>query len=297
VAQERENIAKGNGLEYSLSFNPDLIAPVTTDFSGKPKVAIIRDEGTNSHEEMKVSFYLAGFEPYDVTITDIASGKISLRDFRGVAFPGGFSYKDVLGSAVGWAGVIKFNPVVAKEFSAFFQRPDTFSVGICNGDQLEIWLGVLYPELDELSQPRMDFNLSESFESRFVRVFIQDSPSIMLKGMAGSVLGIHVAHGEGRFVFPDPKVLKNILDLHLAPVRYINHHSLTTELYPFNPNGSPLGIAALCSADGRHLAIMPHPERTVLVRQWHYLPNNCHWQNSPWLRLFQNAYQWCSVSA
>lgn len=293
VAEERVNSAKGEGLKYALTFDPGLIKPVVKDFPGKPKVAIIRDEGTNSHAEMKVYFYLAGFEPHDITITDIAMGKVSLREFRGVAFPGGFSYKDVLGSGRGEAGVIKFNPIVAKEFVAFFQRPDTFSIGICNGDQLVIELGVLYPELDELRQPRMDFNRSESFESRFVRVWILDSPSIMLKGMAGSILGIHVAHGEGRFHFPDDQIFTKILSDGLAPVRYIDPSDQPTEDYPFNPNGSPQGIAALCSADGRHLAIMPHPERTVLVRQWPYLPYGTNWENSPWLRMSQNAYQWC----
>ena len=298
--EERENIYDRRGPEYSISFGPisqGLVAPPakTVDMGKRPPVAIIREEGSNGDREMASAFYEAGFEPWDVTMTDFLGGRVGLDAFRGVAFVGGFSYADVLDSAKGWAGVVRFNERLGEEFERFYRRPDTFSLSVCNGCQLAALLGwVPWRGINERHQPRFIQNASGRFESRFSTVRILESPSIMLKGMEGSVLGIWVAHGEGRAYFPERGILKKVLDEGLAPVRFVDDGGRPTEAYPFNPNGSPEGIAALCSPDGRHLAIMPHPERTFLKWQWPWMPEK--WQAlpaSPWLALFQNARKWC----
>jgi len=260
-------------------------------------VAIIREEGSNSDREMTSAFYQAGFEPWDITMTDFLEGRMSLDDFRGAAFVGGFSYADVLDSAKGWAGVIKFNKKIWEGFQDFYNRIDTFSLGVCNGCQLMALLGwVPWQGLDTTVQPRFIHNSSGRFESRFSSVRILPGPSIMLKGMEGSVLGIWVAHGEGRACFPDDSILRKVEENNLAPLRYVDDHREITMKYPFNPNGSARGIASLCSPDGRHLAIMPHPERTFLKWQWPWMPRD--WEKnlpvSPWLRMFQNAREWCT---
>jgi phosphoribosylformylglycinamidine synthase len=262
----------------------------------KPRVAILRQEGSNGDREMAAAFAAAGFEPWDLTMSDLAAGRVELDRFRGLAAVGGFSYADVLDSAKGWAGVIRFSDRLRARFEAFRDRPDTFTLGVCNGCQLLALLGwVPWPGLDDLEQPRFVHNTSGRFESRFASVRIEPSPSILLRGMAGSTLGIWVQHGEGRAHFPDPAVLERVLDQGLAPVRFVDDLGRVTEAYPFNPNGSPLGLAALTSPDGRHLAIMPHPERCFLTWQWPWMPER--WRSdlaaSPWLRLFQNAYAWC----
>lgn len=262
----------------------------------KPKVVIVRDEGSNSDREMASAFYQAGFETWDITMTDILEERINLANFSGIAFVGGFSYADVLDSAKGWAGVIKFNKKVWDQFQDFYSRKDTFSLGVCNGCQLMALLGwVPWQGIADKQQPRFIQNTSGRFESRFSAVKILPGPSIMLKGLEGSVLGIWVAHGEGRAYFPDEKILKKIDENGLAPIRYVNDNNEVTTIYPFNPNGSSFGIASLCSSDGRHLAIMPHPERTFLKWQWQWMSED--WRKnlkaSPWLKIFQNARQWC----
>jgi phosphoribosylformylglycinamidine synthase len=298
VEEERSNTRELSLPPYNLTFEPDEIPMITTESTGKIPVAVIREEGTNSDQEMVMAAYLAGFEPYDVTLTDLASGRISLKVFRGIFFPGGFSYKDVLGSATGFAGVIKFNELVAQEFADFFARQDTFSLGICNGAQLGVLLGIPWPDLEEKKRPRLVTNESEVFESRFPSVTILDSPAMMLNGMVSSILGVHLDHGEGQFVFPDESVMNKILAKNQAPIRFVDDQGLISQRYPFNPNGSVHGIAGVCSEDGRHLYMMPHPERTVLIRQWHYWPNGWeHFQNSPWLKMFQNAYAWCIANS
>ncbi|MDH3383118.1 MAG: phosphoribosylformylglycinamidine synthase subunit PurQ, partial [Deltaproteobacteria bacterium] len=259
-------------------------------------VAVIREEGSNSDREMASAFHQAGFDAWDVTMTDFLDEKVDLDRFRGMAFVGGFSYADVLDSAKGWAGVIRFNRGIFEQFRRFYERPDTFSLGVCNGCQLMALLGwVPWAGIEDRNQPRFIQNLSGRFESRFASVRIFPSPSIMLKGMAGSTLGIWVAHGEGRAYFPDRKILKGVESRSLAPVRYVDDRGKVTMQYPFNPNGSASGIAAVCSPDGRHLAIMPHPERTFLKWQWGFMPEE--WKKnlkaSPWLRMFQNAREWC----
>jgi phosphoribosylformylglycinamidine synthase len=285
-----------NRPNYRLTFEPkESITIKPSQASLQPKVAILRTQGSNGDREMAAAFLTAGFEPWDVTITDLLQGKISLDQFRGVAFVGGFSFGDVLDAGKGWAGVIRFNPKVKEEFDRFYHRLDTFSLGVCNGCQLMALLGwVPYPDLADSDQPRFIRNLSERFESRFAWVKIESSPSMMLAGMVDSVLGIWVAHGEGRLYLPQETMLKKILDDQLAPLRFVDHRAEPTIWYPFNPNGSPLGITALCSKDGRHLAMMPHPERTFQLRQWPWLPKEFRdLEASPWLKLFQNAYDWC----
>jgi len=298
VNSERKVNIMRSGPHYSLSFTPKPTHKEVLARHNKPSIAVIREEGSNGDAEMRAAFFTAGFDVWDVTMTDLASGRVSLDQFRGVAFVGGFSYADVFTSAKGWAGVIRFNQRVKNECKKFYERNDTFSLGVCNGGQLELLLGwVPWTGIKMKKQPRFIRNLSGRFESRFSTVRIEESPAIMLRGMAGSTLGVWVAHGEGRFHCPDESILATIFEEGLAPIRFTSDDRNTrfTELYPFNPNGSPYGVTALCSPDGRHLAMMPHPERLFLNWQWPYQPKS--WKNlkaSPWLQLFQNAREWCA---
>lgn len=293
VAQEEEVNKLTAFPSYHLTFVPQKGAGIQSTL--KPRVALTREEGTNGDREMAAALVLAGFEVWDVTMRDLIAREITLDEFRGVVFPGGFSFADVLDSGKGWAGVIRFNEQVAEQFERFYNRSDTFSLGVCNGAQLMALLGwVPGYQIGEGDQPRFIRNESERFESRFPAVRIEQTPAIMLGGMAGSILGIWVAHGEGRLHVPDDTLLERIVVSGQAPIRYVDPDGEQTTTYPYNPNGSPLGIAALCSADGRHLAMMPHPERTVLSWQWPWMPEE--WRKmevSPWLKMFSNAYEWC----
>jgi phosphoribosylformylglycinamidine synthase len=278
-----------------INFEPRPTDPDILEGSDKPGVAIIREEGSNGDREMASAFYMAGFDVWDITMTDLMEGRFDLETVNGVAFVGGFSYADVLDSAKGWAGLVRLNPELWKKFQRFRKRNDTFSLGICNGCQLMALLGwIPWEEIPDEKQPRFVCNSSGRFESRFVSVKIFDSPSIMLRDMEDSVLGIWVAHGEGRAHFPDADMLDQVDGDSLAPVRFVDDYNEVTEVYPHNPNGSPRGIAAICSKDGRHLAIMPHPERCFLKWQWPWMPDDMrqNLQASPWLRLFQNARKW-----
>ncbi len=294
IREERKNIYDRKGPSFVIPFMPsptgeDRLCGIT-----KPKVAVIREEGSNGDREMVSAFYMAGFEPWDVTMTDLLQGRVRLEQFRGVVFVGGFSYADVLDSAKGWAASIRFNKKVWEQFEKFYNRPDTFSLGVCNGCQLMALLGwVPWKGIAGELQPRFIHNKSGRFESRFSTVKIMKTPSIMFKDMENSVLGIWVAHGEGLAYFPDKKIFDEC-EFGLAPVRYVDDDRKITEAYPFNPNGSPAGIAGLCSPDGRHLAMMPHPERSVLTWQWGWLPEDLKksLKASPWLRMFQNAREW-----
>jgi phosphoribosylformylglycinamidine synthase len=294
--EERKNNLDRKGPDYILSFEPAKTPDNLLERAVKPKVAVIREEGSNSDREMSSAFYQAGFEVWDVTMTDLLEDKITLADFRGIAFVGGFSYADVLDSAKGWAGAIKFNKRVREEFQDFYNRQDTFSLGVCNGCQLMALLGWIPKQgIDDKKQPRFIHNISGRFESRFSTVKILPSNAVLLKGMEGSVLGVWVAHGEGRAHFPDEDILREVEEKGMAPIRYVDDDNEITLKYSFNPNGSSRGIAALSSPDGRHLAIMPHPERTFLKWQWGWLPEG--WRKnlavSPWLKIFQNAREWC----
>jgi phosphoribosylformylglycinamidine synthase len=289
----REQQGRYGEIPYRLSFEPK--APdIRTDRA--PKVAILREEGINGEREMAAAFYTAGLEPHDIAMSDLLDGRVvSLDDFRGLVFPGGFSYADVFGSAKGWAGPIRFNPRLKELFDRFYERPDTFSLGVCNGCQLMANIGWLpYKGIKEESQPRLVPNKSGRFESRWVGVRIFPSASILLRGMEDCILGVNVAHGEGRFHFPDPQIEDEVATLGLRPMAYVDPEGRSTEAYPFNPNGSPYGLAALCSIDGRHLAMMPHPERSFLMWQWPWIPEEFRsLRASPWLQMFQNARTWC----
>jgi phosphoribosylformylglycinamidine synthase len=305
VAKEQATHHDRPGLRYQLAFQPEATPLKILRQTDKHKVAIIREEGSNGDREMTSAFFWAGFEPWDVTMTDLLEEKVSLDQFRGIVFVGGFSYADVLDAAKGWAGAIRLNPRLQKMFQRFFNRPDTFSLGICNGCQLMALLGVVpWQGIPETKQPRFIQNTSQRFESHWGTVRIFESPAIMLKGMEGSILGIWTAHGQGHLHCPDPEILSEARRKGLTPTAYVDDRGKPTEKYRFNPNGSPSGINALCSPDGRHLAMMPHPERSFLLWQWPWIPEE--WKEnwkfkvgdfllhaSPWLRFFQNAREWC----
>jgi len=288
--EEKDNIHDRQGPHYHLSFTPQPTPQDILARPDKPKVAILRDEGSNSDREMTSAFYAAGFEPWDVTMSDLLAGRITLDMFRGLAAVGGFSYADVPESAKGWAATILFNPTLKKMFADFYNRPDTLTLGVCNGCQLFALLGLV-----PWSGIAPERNTSQRFESRWATVKVLDSNAIMLKGMEELVFGIHVAHGEGRLHFPDKKIFEQIQRDGLAALVYVDDDGRATEKYPFNPNGSPQGLTGLCSPDGRHLAMMPHPERSFLPWQAHWLPYEMKRElaASPWLRMFQNAYNWC----
>jgi len=247
-----------------------------------PQAAIIREKGTNGDREMAYALHLAGFKVKDVTTTDITSGRESLKDINFIVFCGGFSNSDVLGSARGWAGIFRYNRIAGKLLKNFYDRPDTLSLGICNGCQLMTQLHLLYPTLEASLQPRMTANESQIFESRFLSVDITSSPSILLKGLEGSTLGVWVAHGEGRFSFAGERENYSI------PICYAQSY------YPANPNGSQFEAAGICSLDGRHLAMMPHPERAIFPWQWGFYPyeHKSRHKVTPWLLLFLNACHW-----
>lgn len=280
---------------WGLSFDPTPTPAAHLREGNQPKVAILRGEGTNGDRELAASFMAAGFEPWDVSITDLLDRKITLDPFQGIAFPGGFAYGDVLDAGKGMAGIIRFSSLLTGQFEEFFRRPDTFSFGTCNGAQLMTLLGwVPLGRMPDAEQPRFVQNTSGRFESRFVTVKVMPSPAIMLRGMAGSVMGVWVAHGEGRLHVPG-EGLDDLIAEQLTPLRYTGPDG-PTEQYPYNPNGSPEGITALCSPDGRHLAMMPHPERLAMgMWQWQWTPPEWkHLTVSPWLRMFQNARTWCA---
>jgi phosphoribosylformylglycinamidine synthase len=296
VAAERDGLRQRVAPAYELSFNPRPTEPVAHRSSRRHPVAILREEGSNGDREMAAAFLAAGFEPWDIAMSDLLAGRITLESFRGVVAVGGFSFADVLDSSKGWAGVIRFNRDLWSQFEAFIARPDTFSLGVCNGCQLLALLGwVPFRGLADTAQPRFVRNASGRFESRFSTVRVLSSPAIMLRGMDESVLGIWSAHGEGRAFFPDREVFARVEAEGLAPLRFADDAGVVTDAYPQNPNGSPSGIAGLCSPDGRHLAMMPHPERTFMKWQWGWMPRE--WQQnldaSPWLQMFQNAREWC----
>lgn len=298
VSQEQESLRSRSGPNFVVPWVPRATPRELLNIAQKPKVAIVREEGSNGDREMSTAFHMAGFEAWDVSVRDIAARRVDLSDFRGVAFVGGFSYADVLDSAKGWAGVVRFNDTVRSQFERFYKRSDTFSLGVCNGCQLMALLGRVPfspKEVKGTSQPRFIHNDSGRYESRFSTVRIEEeSPAIMFKGMGGAQLGVWVAHGEGKAFFPDSSLLDKVMRQKLAPLKYVDDDGNVTQSYPDNPNGSANGIAGLCSKDGRHLALMPHPERTILKWQWGFLPKEDadRLEVSPWLTMFQNAYSW-----
>jgi phosphoribosylformylglycinamidine synthase len=299
---ERKNIFDRKGPHYSVTFKPAPTPARLLEAKYKPKVGILREEGSNGDREMTSAFFQAGFTPWDISMTDLIAGRISLEGFRGLVAVGGFSYADVPESAKGWAATIRHNEKLRKMFEDFYNRPDTFSLGVCNGCQLFALLGwVPWLGIPDDRQPRFVRNLSGRFESRWVTVRINESPAVMLKEMAGSALGVWVAHGEGRLHFPDPSLLDEVVRKKLVSVVFIDDEGRgdgqVSQSYPFNPNGSPYGITGLCTEDGRHLAMMPHPERTFLKWQWAWMPRDMDRKldASPWLKMFQNARAWCDL--
>ena len=273
------------GLHLHLSFDPtqDLAAPYL--HRARPKVAILREQGVNSQVEMSHAMALAGFDSHDVHMSDLQAGRARLADFQGLVACGGFSYGDTLGAGEGWARSVLFNPVLAEQFAAFFLRGDTFGLGVCNGCQMFAALAPIIP--GAAAWPRFTRNRSEQFEARLSLVEILNSPSLFFQGMAGSRLPIAVAHGEG---FADFSQRGDAAAVHRA-MRFVDHHGAATEAYPFNPNGSPGGLTAVTTADGRFTALMPHPERVFRNVQMSWTPG-APTHSSPWLRLFTNARRW-----
>lgn len=324
------------GLSYNLTFSPaaNILSYKTSLLSlsplaAKPRVAILRDQGTNGHAEMAFAFHNAGFLAVDVHMTDLLTRRVSLASFVGLAACGGFSYGDVLGAGQGWAKSVLLHPVVRGEFQAFFERKDTFTLGVCNGCQFLSKLKAIIP--GAANWPSFERNVSEQYEARFAMVKISDppaqarmAPSVFFHGMSGSSFPVAVAHGEGCASFASPAdnasahqrsaqeqhnvdaaAAKEFADAkHLAPLRYVDNRTLKpTAVYPYNPNGSPEGIAGVRSVDGRVLALMPHPERTVLGGVGSWIPDQGlglrveegeeGWGDfGPWVRLFQSARRW-----
>ena len=255
----------------------------------KPKVAILREQGVNSHIEMAYAFSQAGFEAYDVHMTDLQTGRAKLTDFKGVVACGGFSYGDTLGAGVGWARSITFNPALADQFSKFFAEGDTFGLGVCNGCQMFAELANIIPGAE--AWPRFTTNRSERFEARLSQVEVLDSPSLFFKGMAGSRLPIAVAHGEGFANFVPALGGRGNAGKAIAAMRFTNNQGAATESYPANPNGSPGGLTAVTTADGRFTAMMPHPERVFRNIQMSWTPLDAA-AHSPWMQLWHNARRW-----
>jgi phosphoribosylformylglycinamidine synthase len=255
----------------------------------QPKVAILREQGVNSHVEMAYAFTEAGFEAYDVHMTDLQTGRAKLSDFQGVVACGGFSYGDTLGAGIGWARSVTFNPGLAAAFQGFFARTDTFGLGVCNGCQMFAELADIIP--GAAAWPRFTTNQSERFEARLSMVEVLESPSLFFKGMAGSRLPIAVAHGEG---FANFSQRGNASEA-LAAMRFVNNVGAATEAYPANPNGSPGGLTAVTTADGRFTAMMPHPERVFRNIQMSWTDGaktGGDTAHSPWMQLWRNARKW-----
>jgi phosphoribosylformylglycinamidine synthase len=292
AAEEHERAidAKDPGLYAHLSFDPaqDVAAPYVAR-GARPEVAILREQGVNSQLEMAAAFARAGFKPADVHMTDLIAGRVQLDRFRGLVACGGFSYGDVLGAGEGWAKSILFNAALREQFAAFFARPDTFSLGVCNGCQMMSALKPLIPGVGHW--PRFVRNRSEQFEGRVALVEVLPTPSIFYRGMEGSVLPIAVAHGEGRAEFADEAAQHACAGSGLVSLRWVDNHGRVTEAYPANPNGSPAGVTGLTTQDGRVTIVMPHPERVFRTVQNSWHPAD--WgEDGGWMRMFRNARVW-----
>ena len=275
------------GLHAKLSFdiNEDVAAPYIIK-GVQPQVAILREQGVNSHVEMAAAFNRAGFAAKDVHMSDVLSGNVSLDDFHGMVACGGFSYGDVLGAGEGWAKSILFNDMARDQFGNFFKRDNTFSLGVCNGCQMLSNLKELIPGSD--LWPHFVQNKSERFEARFSLVEVQESPSLFLNGMAGSVMPIAVSHGEGHAEFKNQQAIDAALASGTVALQYVDNYGQVTEQYPSNPNGSVAGITGLTTTDGRVTIMMPHPERVFRAVANSWRPSEWR-EDSPWMRMFRNA--------
>jgi phosphoribosylformylglycinamidine synthase len=288
VCADAEHAAAGEPTDPGMHVS--LLASAERQYSpalmlSRPKVAVLREQGVNSHVEMAYAFTEAGFEAFDVHMTDLQTGRVNLANFKGVVACGGFSYGDTLGAGIGWARSITFNPVLAAQFKDFFARTDTFGLGVCNGCQMFAELADIIPGAQDW--PRFTTNQSERFEARLSMVEVLDSPSLFFKDMAGHRLPIAVAHGEG---FANFKYRGNA-DKAIAAMRFTDNHGAATEAYPFNPNGSPGGLTAVTTLDGRFTAMMPHPERVFRNIQMSWT-NGDQSALSPWMQLWENARRW-----
>ncbi|MEA5098412.1 MAG: phosphoribosylformylglycinamidine synthase subunit PurQ, partial [Burkholderiaceae bacterium] len=274
------------GITPQVPYDPqqDIAAPYIAT-GVRPKVAILREQGVNSHVETAYVMHKSGFAAIDVHMSDLISGRMKLDDFQGVIAVGGFSYGDVLGAGEGWAKTILFNAKLSDQFARFFARSDSFGLGICNGCQMMSNLSPIIPGAQHW--PKFTRNKSEQFEARFVMVEVLDSPSIFFAGMAGLQTPIVISHGEGFANFSQ----KGDLGKALVAMRYVDNTGKPTETYPLNPNGSPGGITSVTTTDGRFTVLMPHAERVFrsVQRSWH----PASWgEDSPWMRMFRNARKW-----
>jgi phosphoribosylformylglycinamidine synthase len=296
VEQAFERIARADrGMQPKVAFEVDAEGRVPGRSAAvaasrqRPKVAILREQGVNGQSEMAAAFHQAGFQCQDVHMSDLFAGRRRLSEFSGIAACGGFSYGDVLGAGQGWAKSILLSPTVRAEFSAFFARPDTFTLAVCNGCQMVATLRDLIPGAAHF--PRFVQNASERFEARLALVRVEATPSLFLDGMQGSLLPIVVSHGEGRTEAPPGSDLRALDTAGRAALRFVDHDGRVTQRYPENPNGSPGGVTGVTSDDGRVLVLMPHPDRGFLTSQLSWHPRE--WGHySPWMRLFDNARLW-----
>ncbi|KAF9168909.1 hypothetical protein BGX21_003577 [Mortierella sp. AD011] len=307
--QEFDGILDGQdpGLSYQLTFNPgeEILSAKELELQNRPKVAILREQGVNGQIEMAYAFHAAGFTAVDVHMSDILTGKVTLKDFKGIAACGGFSYGDVLGAGSGWAKSILLHERARNEFYDFLTvRQDTFALGVCNGCQFLSQMRELIPGAEHW--PYFKRNQSEQFEARFSMVELVNNattsstttPSIFFEGMRGSMFPIAVAHGEGRAEFVNPSDLKALEAAGLIAASFVDNYGTRTEQYPANPNGSPLGITAVQTPSGRVLAMMPHPERVTSreANSWYPRVEGAQWgEDGPWLRMFKNARKWVST--
>ncbi|TAM21828.1 MAG: phosphoribosylformylglycinamidine synthase, partial [Rhodanobacter sp.] len=275
------------GISPKLTFDPaeDIAAPLIAK-GERPRVAILREQGVNGQVEMAAAFTRAGFDAVDVHMSDLASGRVKLADFRGIAACGGFSYGDVLGAGRGWATSILYNDMLCAQFTAFFADETKFALGVCNGCQMLSQLKDIIPGAQHW--PKFLRNASEQYEARVATLEVLDSPSLFFKGMAGSRIPVAVAHGEGRVSFPHACSPSKSG----GAVRFVDNRGKPTENFPLNPNGSPGGLAGFTAADGRVTILMPHPERVFRTVQLSWHPES--WgEDSPWMRMFRNARAWC----
>jgi phosphoribosylformylglycinamidine synthase len=275
------------GITPKLTFNPaEDVAAALIGSGARPRVAVLREQGVNGQVEMSAAFTRAGFDAVDVHMSDLASGRVKLADFRGFAACGGFSYGDVLGAGRGWATSILYNEMLRAQFAAFFADETKFALGVCNGCQMLAQLKEIIPGAQHW--PKFLRNASEQYESRLVTLEVLDSPSLFFKGMAGSRIPVAVAHGEGRVSFPQACSPSKSN----GAVRFVDNRGKPTENFPLNTNGSPGGLAGFTAADGRVTIMMPHPERVFRSVQLSWHPEK--WgEDSPWMRMFRNARVWC----
>jgi phosphoribosylformylglycinamidine synthase len=283
---ERILDAADPGIAPALAFDAqqDVAAPFIAA-GARPRLAILREQGVNSQTETAYAMHKAGFEAVDVHMSDLIAGRARLDDFKGMIAVGGFSYGDVLGAGEGWAKTILFNMKLAEQFTLFFNRADTFALGICNGCQMMSNLKAIIPGAQ--AWPKFTRNKSEQFEARFAQVEVADSPSIFFAGMAGTRAPIAVAHGEGFADFSQTGKLEEAL----VAMRFVDNRGAHTEAYPYNPNGSPQGITSVTTPDGRFTVLMPHAERVFRTVQHSWHPDG--WgEDSPWMRMFRNARVW-----